>query len=164
MISVQSVMAWRNQWVKPIMHRHALPGAAQTSPMLDAAGHAQAAMLHAGQLLAVGQNIDALVPSLRAALAAVPEQQREQVKLHPGVMEVVTDEVFDAIFQNGIAGIDSSFYQHAVNIARLPDGETMSLEDHVWMHRFWYQVATGQIFAKPPQPNSQPPITGVSNE
>ena len=155
MISVQSVMAWRNKWIKPTMHGRAMPGAAQTSPMPDAVGHAQAEMLNAGWLLTVGQSIDALVPSIRAVLAAVPEQQREQVKLHAGVMEVVTDDVFDAIFQYGIEGIDSNFYPHAVSIAQLPDGETMSLEDQVWMHRFWYQVATGQIFAKSPPASNE---------
>lgn len=151
MDSIEAARTWRARWVKPTMHAHATHNAPQPQPSqtpLGALESANASMLQAGQFLAAGKSIDALLPSLRQALAEVPEQRRERVRLYPGVMEVLIDEEFDAILQHGADGIDSDFYRHAVSIALLHEGEGMRREDASYLHWLWYQVAIGQIFAK----------------
>ena len=156
MDSIEAARAWRAQWVKPTMQGHAMRATAQAQalPTSGVVAHANAAMRQAGQCLAAGQNIDALMPALRLALAAVPEPQRDQVKLEESVLAVLTKDSYEAFGKFGWAGhIDLDFYKHAILF--LLKGEAAGAKVVAGIHRHWYRIATGQIFAKAPRVSNE---------
>lgn len=85
----------------------------------------------ASMALSAGGRIDALVPGLRAAMAAVPTHEREPMLLPVNVMDVLTADVR----------------------ALLPpksddpacDGDTMTDDEAQAMGDFWYKVAAGEF-------------------
>lgn len=79
-----------------------------------------------------GQSIESMVPTLRAALHAVPINERTNVGLlPPGVMDILVAEVFAVC-----AGPDTE--QLASEAATMTDAEAQA------MGEFWYQVAAGE--------------------
>ena len=86
-----------------------------------------------------GQSIDALIPSLRAALHCVPEHERAALPLPVSVMDVLVKHVSDALPSpetNPLNDDGTPFY--------LGDS-TMSDADAQEMGRFWYSVAAGEV-------------------
>ena len=87
MDSVASVRAWRLEH-QNIAQRKPEPRRTATVHR-DHLAHAQACMRGAEALLAAGLPIDALAPTLRAALAAVPPELRDAVGLDLEVMKTL---------------------------------------------------------------------------
>lgn len=105
--SVEAARTWRHENITPTMHRYVkyFAEAAPTEPhQSGAVAHALGLMDIASAALTSGKPIDALVPTLRAALAAVPIADRSGEMLLPvNVMEVLTAEVF-ALLPHGVGG------------------------------------------------------------
>lgn len=79
-----------------------------------------------------GQSIDSLVPTLRAALHAVPKHEREKVEPLPlEVMNILVADVFALCVEPGVP--------QPAN-----DASPMSDEEAKKMGEFWYEVAAGE--------------------
>ena len=86
-----------------------------------------------------GQSIEALIPSLRAALHWVPEHERPALLLPLNVIKVLVKHVCDALpspENNPINEDGTPFYV---------DDDSMSEADAQEMGRFWYSVAAGEV-------------------
>ncbi|MDO8287547.1 MAG: hypothetical protein Q7T69_21315 [Rhodoferax sp.] len=96
--------------------------------------HALALLGIAAAALEAGQTIAAMVPTLRAAMHAVPEHERSNAMLLPmEVMDVLTADVAAVM-----AEIDRADEGPAT-------GEPMPDNEAEEMGRFWYRVAAGEI-------------------
>ncbi len=155
--SIEAARAWREHNIAPTMHKlH------RKSPMpLDPPHHQQqpsAALRHAMALMGVaaetleaGKPIEAMVPSLRAALHAVPQHERDTNMHAPSdVLDVLTAEVATALEELKKAG-DCPSIEHPMSDDELDE-----------LGKFWYQVAAGEIrvsqvhTSTPLQRDSQP--------
>ena len=88
-------------------------------------------------VLESGQSIDALIPSLRAALHCVPEHERAALHLPVTVMDVLVKHVSDALPRpetNPLNDDGTPFYC-----------DTMSDADALELGKFWYRVAAGEV-------------------
>jgi len=100
------------------------------------AAQASALMAAAFALLEADQTIDALVPTLRAALRAVPPPERDSVGLLLPVMKVLLADVLAMAPTDPNAKCDDG---SPVFLARdLTDDEAQEAGE------FWYQVAAGE--------------------
>lgn len=89
--------------------------------------------------LSAGVNIDALAPGLRAAMAAVPVQERDQMRLPVNVMDVLTADVRALLeSMSDDPPIDGDQPTRC-------DSDSMSDEEAETMGDFWYRVAAGEI-------------------
>lgn len=99
-------------------------------PVIDRVALASGLLNVASVALTAGGCIDALVPGLRAALAAVPAHERNGLSVPMNVMDLLTADVLARVHADGDP------------VSR--DGD-MSEEEADAMGRFWYQVAAGEI-------------------
>ena len=123
--SIEAARAWKFSHVRPRIGSAWPPEAAPPSAQLHAA---QALADHAGELLAAGGDVAALVPAVRLALAAVPEHERADVGLSRELWDVLVDRV----------------------LALVPDEEKnsdahMGPAEEEDMGDFWYRVAAGEV-------------------
>ena len=143
---VEAARAWRERNIAPTMHKYLKPShmtqprpkARQPSGALP---HALALMDIAAAALEAGQSITAMVPTLRAAMHAVPEHERDpEMLLQVEVMDVLTADVVAALPPQGAMNDDGSPAWHSDSAdGPMPDDEADE------MGRFWYQVAAGEI-------------------
>ena len=141
MDSVESVRAWRLERQdiarrKPEPRRVTVPAAGQRCAQ---AAHATDLMALAANVLEAGNTIAPLVPSLRAALAAVPHQGRDAVGLYVGVMRELVAHVL-------------ALFPPCETDPRNDDGTPVYLggvdlsdDDARELGEFWYQVAAGEF-------------------
>jgi hypothetical protein len=135
--SVEAAQAWRQANIKPTAHAMLPKRTARPAPALQPSGaipHALALLDIAAAALEAGQSIAAMVPTLRAAMHAVPEHERDGTMLLP--VEVMDVLVADVV--NAVAGQDGA------NDSTTSD-EAMTDDEAEYMGRFWYQVAAGEV-------------------
>jgi hypothetical protein len=135
--SVQAVRAWRNANIKPTAHKMMTKRTPRPAPPLQPSGaipHALALLDIAAAALEAGQSIAAMVPTLRAALHAVPEHERNAAMLLPlNVMNVLVAEMVNAMaVWDKVDG-------------RTHSSEPMTEEDADFMGRWWFEVAAGEV-------------------
>jgi len=103
------------------------------------AAQATALMAAAFALLEADQTIDALVPTLRAALHAVPKTERDSVGLNLDVMRLLLADVLAMVPTDRNAKCDDG---SPVFLDRdMTDSEAQ------FAGEFWYQVAAGELLA-----------------
>lgn len=120
-----------DQYYQPQQRRPPLP----TEPNL--AEQASALMAAASALLESDQSIEALMPSLRAALRAVPPPERDDVGLYADVIKLLVADML-ALWpadRNALCDDGSPVYLDR----EMTDAEAQE------MGEFWYQVAAGEI-------------------
>lgn len=122
--SIEAARAWKFSHVRPRIGSARPPEAAPPSAQLQAA---QALADHAGELLADGGDVAALVPAIRQALAAVPEHERADVGMSVPLWSVLVERV-RALVQEEAA-----------------DGEGMDAAEADEVGTFWYRVAAGEV-------------------
>jgi hypothetical protein len=137
--SVEASRAWREHNIAPTIHKclkgnttsQQRPNQRQPS---GAVPHALALLGIAAAALEAGQPIAAMVPTLRAAMHAVPEHERNNAMLLPmEVMDVLTADVAAVMAELGSADEGPA------------TGGTMPDDEAEEMGRFWYRVAAGEI-------------------
>ncbi|HMN55667.1 MAG TPA: hypothetical protein PKE15_00340 [Ottowia sp.] len=121
--SIEAARAWKREHVRPRITIAPPPDASPPSAQRHAA---QTLADHAGELLAAGSDVAALVPSLRLALAAVSEHERADVGLSRELWDVLVERVLTLVPNE-----DS--------------GEPMSPADEEALGDFWYRVAAGEV-------------------
>lgn len=137
--SVEAARVWRRDNIKPTMHGQPYADQKSQAPRSRPSGavkHAQALMGIAASALADGQCIDSMVPTLRAALHAVPERERGGLLLPANVMDVLVADVAALLPKPAGPG-------HEGDQAGCSDN--MDDEEAAYMGRFWYEVAAGEI-------------------
>lgn len=85
-----------------------------------------------------GQSIAPLIPSLRAALHAVPVHERASVLLPVNVMDLLTANVVTLL------SVSEGDSKSPEGQPMQWDGHTMSDAEATAMGEFWYQVAAGE--------------------
>ena len=126
MDSVESVRAWRLER-QNIAQRKPEPRRV-TAPSRNHLEHAQRCMAGAEALLASGLPLDVFAPTLRAALAAVPPELRDEVGLDLEGMKTLLAPVL-ALVPEEDKGM----------------GEAMSDDDAQSAGRLLYSIAAGEI-------------------
>jgi hypothetical protein len=145
--SVEAARAWMNATLDPGRRKgsrfdqyYQAPPRNQrrpAPPMPTLAAQASALMAAADALLEANQPIAALVPSLRAALHAVPVHERDNVGLILPVMNVLVAHML-ALWPDDKAALCDDGSPAWCN------GETMTDSEAQEMGEFWYQVAAGE--------------------
>jgi hypothetical protein len=137
--SVEAARAWREHNIAPTMHKYLKPSpTTQPRPKArqpsGALPHALALMGIAAAALEAGQCITAMVPTLRAAMHAVPEHERDDTMLlHVEVMDVL------------VADVAKVMTEYDDGEDRYNPGDPMPDDEADEMGRFWYRVAAGEI-------------------
>jgi hypothetical protein len=137
--SVDAARTWRENNIAPTAHQYLKRNPAhqprhKPPHQSGAVPHALALLGIAAAALEAGQTITAMVPTLRAAMHAVPMHERDGAMLLPvPVMDVLTGDVFAIL-----ADLDNTSEGPAT------DGP-MTDDEADEMGRFWYQVAAGEI-------------------
>ena len=137
--SVEAARAWREHNIAPTVHKLSMRDAMtrqRPRPMqrTGAVPHMLALLGIAAAALESGQSIEAMVPTLRAAMHAVPEHERDAAMQLPSeVMDVLTADVAAVVAEF------ESDDQGPVTDEPMTDDEAEE------MGRFWYQVAAGEI-------------------
>lgn len=133
--TVQSARAWRDRNIAPTVHTSAPRITARQIPtnskLSRAFVNAQSFMSMAASDLADGKSIDAMVPYLRSALAAVPHSERDALLVSPVVMDLLTAAVAACLTADRAGQGDGS--------EPMPDDQAQE------MGRFWYRVAAGEV-------------------
>lgn len=137
--SVEAARAWRQDNIKQTMHGQ--PNAHQKSqaPRFRPSGavdRVRALLDIAASALLAGHGLDSMVPTLRAALQAVPERERGGLLLPANVMDVLVADVAALLPKPADPG-------HEGDQAGCSDN--MDDEEAAYMGRFWYEVAAGEI-------------------
>ncbi len=131
--SVESARAWRQANIKATAHAM-LPKRRPAPQPSGALPHALALLGIAAAALDSGQSITAMVPTLRAAMHAVPEHERDDTMLLPvAVMDVLVADMVNAMTE----------WDKADNCTHTR--EPMTDDDADYMGCFWYQVAAGEM-------------------
>ncbi len=128
--SIEAARAWRARTLRPRMRNmptHRPPPPAP--PRSAACAAAEALARHAGDVLAAGGAIADLVPSLRAALHAVPDTERPALALPVPVIYALAADVL------------------AVVRTETPDTAPGELtdDDAQELGKFWFSVCAGEI-------------------
>ena len=144
--SVEAARAWMNATLDPARRKgirfdqHYQAPAKQRQPtpppMPTLAAQASALMAAADALLEAHQPIAALVPSLRAALHAVPEPERDSVELRLDVVRLLVAHVVALWPEDKATLCDDG--SPAYLDRDMTDSEAQE------MGEFWYQVAAGE--------------------
>lgn len=145
MDSVESVRAWRLER-QDIARRKSEPRrAAMSAPGHPCAHAAQATALIAlaAGVLDAGDSIAPRVPSLRAALAAVPHQGRGAVGLDVGVMRELVAHVLALVPPRETNPLNDDGTPAYLN------GGFLSEDDAQELGEFWYAVAAGEFVINP---------------
>ena len=135
--SVQNAHAWRQNNIKPSVHTAARrrPGESPASMADTSVENAQSLMTIAEASLEAGEGIGAMVQTLRAALAAVPQSRRDSVMVSGPVMDVLVADVASCLATDADGPSGS--------VEAMTDAEALD------MGRFWYRVAAGEIQPSP---------------
>ncbi len=136
MDSVEAVLKWRRANIKPTMHAMLKPIPTRPATLPQPSGallHALALLDIAAVVLEAGQSLDALVPTLRTALRAVPESER-----HSDPDMLIQVEVWELLIRDVRALADGDDDPDA-HCAYLTDEEADE------MAIFWWQVAAGEL-------------------
>lgn len=137
--SVEAAHAWRMQNIKMTAHSmgakfHA-PRKAAPIATADPVARASELMSRAAADVEAGHSIDDMIPQLRLALRAVPNDKRDDVLVDFGVMHILTAEVHHAIQR-----------EQALDAANSPTAEQSMTDDEANdMGDFWYRVAAGEV-------------------
>ena len=145
MDSVESVRTWRLER-QDIARRKSEPRrAAMSAPGHPCAHAAQATALIAlaAGVLDAGDSIAPRVPSLRAALAAVPHQGRGAVGLDVGVMRELVAHVLALVPPRETNPLNDDGTPAYLN------GGFLSEDDAQELGEFWYAVAAGEFVINP---------------
>ena len=128
--SLNAAIAWR---------RNLCPGRSkqpptqpQQRPPSGAVPHAQNLMDTASLMLEAGLSVDSLVPSLQAAMRAVPDHERDDVGLDPDVMDYLLAEILAV----GVGTVED-------------DGRPTTDVQYQEMGKFLYQAACGEWVLNP---------------
>ncbi len=142
--SVEAARAWREHNIAPTMHERLRGNATrqhrpkQPHPS-GALPHARALLKIAAAALEAGQTIAAMVPTLRAAMHAVPEVERDDPMLLPmEVMDVLVADVVALLPSRDALNDDGSPAWHS-------EDNPMSDDEAHKMGSFWFHVAAGEI-------------------
>ena len=133
--SVQNAHAWRQNNIRPSVQTSARRRANEyLDPMSGTAvlAAAQELMIVAATALEAGKSILAMMPTLRAAMAAVPTSHRDDLMVSALVMDVLVADVASFLPPDNDDGATCSD-------AAMTDNEAEELG------RFWYRVAAGEI-------------------
>ncbi len=117
-------------------------------PAIDHLAAATGLLNVAAAALSAGACIDALIGALRAALAAVPEHERERLLLPVNVMDLLVADVAALLPASSNAPLADSedTLPQSSNSAQLDEGNgDMTDQEADEMGRFWYRVAAGEI-------------------
>ena len=153
--SLEAAQAWRkahlnparvkgtrfDQYRKPKQRQpvQPLPASEPTGPEPAWFEIASAVLELAAVVLRSGQSIEAMVPTLRAALACVPVHERDALPLPLDVMRVLVADVLALLppKEGNLLNDDGSpvWYQ----------GKDMPDDEAAEMNVFWYRVAAGEI-------------------
>lgn len=147
--SVEAARAWMQATLDPARRKgirfdqhYQAPPPKQRQPTLlpehTLAAQASALMAAASALLETDQSIDALMPSLRAALHAVPPPQRDDVGLPIDVITLMVAHVVVALWPADKDALCDDGSPAWCN------GETMTDSEAQEMGEFWYAVAAGE--------------------
>lgn len=105
------------------------------------AEQASALLAAASALLETHQSIEALMPSLRAALRAVPEPERDDVALSLDVIKVLARDVLALLPRQGSGALNSDGSPVWCDGATMPEGVAQECGE------FWYSCAAGELVA-----------------
>ncbi len=137
--SIEAAHAWRKAR-QNIARRKPVP--VRTAPAPQATGrpaHATALLEGASAALEAGRCIDALVPTLRAAMADVPRHERDSVGLPANVIRLLVADVLALIPPRE---------ENPLNDDGTPvwcDGAAMTDEEAQYTGEIWYEIAAGEI-------------------
>lgn len=144
--SLEAAQAWRKTHLNPSRVKGARFDAYRKPHQPAPRAHQDANLVHASALMTLasdtldgGKTIDALVPTLRAAMAAVPRHERDAMGISMPVWEVLLGHVLDRLppkTGNLTTDDGTPFYC---------DGETMSDEEAQSVGEDWYRIACGEI-------------------
>ena len=144
--TLEAAQAWRKDHIDPArkkgarLDRYYQPRQALPSPRADAQAQVISLMTTASDALARGQGIEAMVPALRDALAAVPPELRDDLGTLPmPVMRVLLRHVLDVLparEKNPTDEAGNPFYI---------DGTTLTDEDARAAGAIWYEIAAGEL-------------------
>lgn len=147
--SLEAAQAWRREHIDPARRKgqrfdkYRQPQRRVQAPIEapdpSLAAQASALLAAASALMETGQTIEALMPSLRAALHAVPLPERDDVGLPLDVMEVLVTDVLALLPPRGSGALNDD----GSPVWR--DGATMSDADAQEVGEFWFSVAAGEL-------------------
>lgn len=128
--SLEAAIAWRRN-LCPSRSKQPPPQPQQRPPS-GAVPHAQGLMDTASLILEAGLSVDSLVPSLQAAMRAVPEHERDDLGLDVAVMNYLLAEIL------------------AVDVGPVEDdGRPATADEYHEMGKFLYQAACGEWVRNP---------------
>ncbi len=141
--SLEAAQAWRRANLEPGRVKGMRMGTTAPPPPPQpvrsaALRHAEALTKAAALVLEAGGLIDAMLPNLRPALAAVPPWERADLEIDLAVWQVLVAHVMPAFDADEAASPDST---------RASD--PVIDKDAEWMGVFWYQVAAGEWVLNP---------------
>lgn len=137
--SIEAAQAWRERR-QNIARRK--PAPRRPTPVRPAAAHpanATALLELASVALEAGQCIDALVPTLRAAMAAVPRHERDSVGLPVNVIRLLVADVLALL---------PPPETNPLNDDGTPvwcDGSKMTDDEAQYTGEIWYEIAAGEV-------------------
>lgn len=144
--SLEAAQAWRRDNIDPArkkgarLDRHYQPRQVLPAPQTDALAQVIALMATASDALERGLDIEAMLPALRGALAAVPPELRDDLDALPmPVMRVLLRHVLDVLpdrEKNPTDEAGNPFYI---------DGTTLNEEDAKAAGAIWYEIAAGEV-------------------
>ena len=144
--SLEAAQAWRREHIDPArkkgsrLDRYYRPRQQLPAPETDALAQVITLMATASDALTRGQGIEAMVPALRGALAAVPPELRDDFGTLPmPVMRVLLRHVLDVL-----PARESNPTDEAGNPFYI-DGTTLSDEDAKAAGAIWYEIAAGEL-------------------
>lgn len=137
--SIDAAHAWRKSR-QNIARRKPMPRpSAPSRPPAEQPAKVTAMLDAASAALDAGQCIDALVPMLRAAMAAVPPAQRDDVGLPLSVMLRLVAHVLDTLPPREENPLDDD------GLPLWCNGAEMTHEEAQFCGEIWYEIAAGEI-------------------
>lgn len=137
--SIEAAHAWRKAR-QNIARRKPMPRpSAPRLPPAEQPEKVTAMLVAASAALDAGQSIEALMPTLRAAMAAVPPAQRDDVGLPLNVIRLLVAHVLDQIPPRE---------ENPLNDDGTPvwcDGGAMTHDDAQFCGEMWYEIAAGEL-------------------
>ena len=137
--SIEAAHAWRkarqNTARRKPMPRQPTP----VKPMAEHPGKVTEMLMAASAALDAGKCINALVPMLRAAMAAVPPAQRDDVGLPLDVIRHLVAHVLDTLPPSAENPLDDD------GVALWCDGAAMAHDEAQFCGEIWYEIAAGEI-------------------
>ena len=131
-----------DEYYKPGPRRQLLPVPVETAPEPPWFEIAGALLNMADEVLHSGQNINAMVPTLRAALACVPVNERPTLPLPLNVIKVLVADVLALLPPKKGNPLNEDGSPVWCN------GENMSDREAAKTGAFWYEVAAGEFRLK----------------